>query len=74
MNLDKVLYYKYLGVQLEARPMAHYFKEYESLLIKKAKGIWMLNELNHGHFRIRRKQHTHTHRTALPSKLYGMQK
>ena len=37
MNLDKVLYYKYLGVQLEARPMAHYFKEYESQLIKKAK-------------------------------------
>ena len=74
MNLDQVLFYKYLGVRLEAQPKAQFFKEYEAQLLKKAK-----NYLNV----IRTKSRSFPdpayaafnlwHKTALPSILYGMQ-
>ena len=74
MNLDQVLFYKYLGVRLEAKPKAQFFKEYEAQLLKKAK-----NYLNV----IRTKSQSFSdpayaaynlwHKTVLPSILYGMQ-
>ena len=74
MNLEQVLFYKYLGVRLEARPKAQFFKEYEAHMIKKA-----TNYLNV----IRTKSRSFPdpayaaynlwHKTAIPSILYGMQ-
>ena len=74
MKLDQVLHYKYLGVHLEARPQAHYHKEYETNLLKKAQTYCNV---------IRTKSRSFPdpayaafqlwHRTALPSILYGMQ-
>ena len=74
MNLEQVLFYKYLGVRFEARPKAQFFKEYESQMIKKA-----VNYLNV----IRTKSRSFPdpayaaynlwHKTALPSILYGLQ-
>ena len=74
MRLDQVLHYKYLGVHLEARPQAHFHKEYETNLLKKAQTYCNV---------IRTKSRSFPdpayaafqlwHKTALPSILYGMQ-
>ena len=37
MALEVVTFYKYLGVQIEARPTALYYKAYEQVVLKKAK-------------------------------------
>ena len=74
MNLDLVLYYKYLGVQLEARPRAQYFEEYESQVLKKAaKYLNVIRTKSRSFPDPAYAAYNLWHRTALPSILYGMQ-
>ena len=74
MNLERVLHYKYLGVQLEARPQAYYYKEYEVQVVKKAHKYFNVIRTKARSFPDPAYAAYHLwHKTALPSILYGMQ-
>ena len=74
MELEVVAFYKYLGVQIEARPNALYYKAYEQVIVKKARKYLNL-------IRVRSRAFPDVavavfqlwHSVALPSILYGME-
>jgi len=73
MELEVVAFYKYLGVQIEAKPHALYYKAYEQIIVKKARKYLNLIRVRSRAFPdVAAAVFQLWHSVALPSILYGM--
>ena len=74
MELEVVNFYKYLGVQIEARPTAMYYRAYEQVIVKKAKKYLNLIRVKSRAFPdVGVAVHQLWVSVALPSIMYGME-
>ena len=74
MALEVVSFYKYLGIQIEARPTALYYKAYEQVVIKKAKKYFNLIRVkSRAYPDVGAAAYQLWDSVALPSILYGME-
>ena len=74
MAFEMVCFYKYLGVQIEARPTALYYKAYEQVIVKKAKKyVNLIRVKSRAYPDVGAAAQQLWESVALPSILYGME-